>query len=156
MFQSQQISFKCHLNSLYFRKKQQGGAGAAVVGLSAALSHPLPAEHLPHHDGLLGRRAHQETLVPRPSQPAGHHLRPHLLQDHRGLERRRCRDAGTFSRGSKTTARDANGRRWRTDGLYLYWTRRRTPAAHSQKQLFSFFLPCVRFMKSILLRLYVP
>lgn len=163
-------SFKCHLNSLYppaplyFRKKQQGGAGAAVVGLSAALSHPLPAEHLPHHDGLLGRRALQETLLPRPAQPAGHHLRTHLLQDHRGLERRRCGDAGTFSQGSKITARDRNVRRWRTterrrrtlfilDSEAEGWTH--TCSTFTEETLFN-FLPCVCFRKSILLRLYVP
>lgn len=49
------------------------------------MSDPLPSEHLPHHDGLLGSRALQEAVLPRPAQPAGRHLRPHLLQDHRGL-----------------------------------------------------------------------
>lgn len=69
------------------RKKQQGGAGPAVVRVPAAVSHALPSEHLPHDDGLLGRRALQETLLSRPAQPAGRHLCPHLLQDHRGVAR---------------------------------------------------------------------
>ncbi|CAF88761.1 unnamed protein product, partial [Tetraodon nigroviridis] len=65
------------------RKEQQGGSGPAGVRVPAAVSHSLPPEHLPHDDGLLGGRALQEALLPRPAQPAGRHLRPHLLQDHR-------------------------------------------------------------------------
>lgn len=68
-----------------FRKEQQGSVGSAVVRVPAALSNALPSEYLPHHGGLLGRRALQETLLSRPAQPAGHDIRQDIFQDHRGL-----------------------------------------------------------------------
>lgn len=69
-----------------FRKKQQGSIGPAVVWVSAALSNPLSSEYLPHHDGLLGRWALQETLLSRPAQPAGFDICQDIFQDDRGLE----------------------------------------------------------------------
>lgn len=70
-----------------FRKKQQGSVGSLIIWVSAALSNPLPSEHFPYHDGLLGRRALQETLLSRPAQPAGYNICQDIFQDDRGLKR---------------------------------------------------------------------
>ena len=68
------------------RKQQQGSIESAVIWVSVALSQPLSAQYLQNNDGMLGRRALQQTLVPRPAQPAGLHIRQDILQDCRGVE----------------------------------------------------------------------
>lgn len=92
-----------------FRKKQQGSVGSAVIRVSAALSNPLSSEYLPHHDGLLGRWALQETLLPRPAQPAGFNICQDIFQDYRGIERRRRR--GWWEHLKLAAGRTANMKR---------------------------------------------
>lgn len=100
--------------SLPFRKKQQGSVGSAVIGVSAALSDPLSSEYLPHHDGLLGCWALQETLLPRPAQPVGFNICPDIFQDHRGIER------GTWGKRVGAAGWTANRRKRHTTG-YMYF-----------------------------------